>query len=72
VTTASLVKMANQIAASVPDQGAAVDQTAAHLRLFWTPTMIDTLAAHLHDHPGSVSAPVREAVRQLRPEQVAP
>jgi len=65
--TTTLVKMANQIAVSVPDQAAAIDQTAAHLRMFWTPTMIDTLAEHLDDQPESVSATVREAVRTLRP-----
>ena len=70
--TASLVKMANQIAASVPDQAMAVDQTAAHLRMFWTPGMIDTLAEHVVDHPDSVTPTVRNAVGLLRPERAAP
>jgi hypothetical protein len=67
--TDSLVKMANQIAISVPDQGAAVDQTATHLRSFWTPAMIDTLADYRHQHPDSVNATVGSALDILRPEQ---
>jgi hypothetical protein len=64
----SLVKMANQIAASVPDQGVAVDQTVTHLRSFWSPAMIDILARHAQTEPESVSRTVHSALDILRPE----
>ena len=64
----SLVKMANQIAANVPDQSMAVDQTVTHLRSFWSPAMIDILARHARTEPDSVSATVHAALDILRPE----
>ena len=65
---ARLVKMANQIAASVPDPARAAELTAAHLRTFWAPVMIDDLAAIAHDSPEAVSPAVRDALAALRPE----
>ncbi len=63
-----LVKMANQIGVSVPDQSAAAAQTAAHLRSFWTPSMIEELARHCVDHPEAASSTVRSALDLLHPE----
>lgn len=61
-----LVAMANQIAANVPDPARAAEQTAAHLRTFWAPVMIDDLAAIAHDQPDVVAPAVREALSTLR------
>ncbi len=63
-----LVKMANQIAASVPERTRVPTLTAAHLRKFWAPVMIDTLDARVRDEPDAVSADVREALTILRPD----
>ena len=51
-----LVTMANQIAANVPDPEHAAEQTAAHLRTFWAPVMIEDLAAIAHVRPELVAA----------------
>ncbi len=66
--TDALVRMANQIAANVPDPAHAGEQTAAHLRTFWAPVMIDDLAAIVHGNPAAVTPPVLEALAALRPE----
>jgi NADH-dependant formate dehydrogenase delta subunit FdsD len=63
-----LVTMANQIAANVPDPAHAAEQTAAHLRTFWAPVMIDDLAEIVHANPDAVTPPVHEALAVLRPE----
>lgn len=63
-----LVAMANQIASNVPDPAHAAEQTAAHLRAFWAPVMIDDLAAIAHVRPERVTPAVREALAALRPE----
>jgi NADH-dependant formate dehydrogenase delta subunit FdsD len=63
-----LVAMANQIAASVPVPAHAAEQTAAHLRTFWAPVMIDDLAALVQGSPELVTPAVREALAALRPE----
>ena len=63
-----LVTMANQIAANVPDRAHAAEQTAAHLRTFWAPVMIDDLVAIVHDSPDAVVPAVHEALSALRPE----
>jgi hypothetical protein len=60
--------MANQIAASVPDPAHAAEQTAAHLRTFWAPVMIDDLAAIAHHHPELMTPAVHQALAALRPE----
>lgn len=66
--TEHLVKMANQIAANVPDPANAAQQTATHLRTFWAPVMIDDLVAIAHDSPDAVAPAVHEALSALRPE----
>ena len=63
-----LVAMANQIAANVPDPARAAEQTAAHLRTFWAPVMIDDLAAIAHDRPELMTPAVHQALAALRPE----
>jgi hypothetical protein len=68
VRTEHLVKMANQIAANVPDPARAAEQTAAHLRTFWAPVMIDDLAEIARGNPSAVTPPVHEALAALRPE----
>jgi hypothetical protein len=60
--------MANQIAANVPDPAHAGEQTAAHLRAFWAPVMIDDLAEFALGDPSAVTPPVHEALAALRPE----
>jgi hypothetical protein len=57
--------MANQIAANVPDQTRAAEQTAAHLRSFWAPAMIDDLATVAGKRPDLVVSSVREALASL-------
>lgn len=64
--TSTLIKMANQIAASVPDQANADQQTAAHLAAFWTPAMIHSLAEHVQANPDDVSSAVRDALTRLQ------
>jgi hypothetical protein len=61
-----LVTMANQIAANVPDPARAAEQTAAHLRTFWAPVMIEDLAAIAAEQPERVTAAVHEALSTLR------
>jgi NADH-dependant formate dehydrogenase delta subunit FdsD len=63
-----LVAMANQIAASVPDPVHSAEQTAAHLRTFWAPVMIDDLAAIARDRPELLTPAVHQALAALRPE----
>ena len=62
-----LVTMANQIAANVPDPARAAEQTAAHLRTFWAPVMIDDLVAIARDSPELVTPAVLQALAALRP-----
>jgi hypothetical protein len=66
--TDSLVRMANQIALSVPDQALAAEQTAAHLKAFWTPSMIDELTREVARDPECVNSTVKQALADLRPE----
>ena len=65
---AKLVRMANQISASVPDATHAADQTASHLRMFWAPSMVDELAVAAHEDPAAVTPAVRAALSALRPQ----
>jgi len=62
-----LVKMANQIAANVPALTAEdrVAATAAHLKRFWTPAMIEHLRAHLREHGEDLSPAAAAALRAL-------
>ncbi len=62
-----LVRMANQISASVPDPGRAAEQTANHLRMFWSPAMVDDLAAAAERDPGRPAPAVLAALSALRP-----
>jgi NADH-dependant formate dehydrogenase delta subunit FdsD len=64
--TEHLVRMANQIAANVPDPACAAEQTAAHLRAFWAPVMIDDLAAIAAENPDDLVPAVRAALSTLR------
>lgn len=66
MSTAHLVKMANQISASVPDRASVPEQTAAHLKTFWTPSMIAALAAHTRERPDAVEPSVLAALELLR------
>ena len=52
-----LVKMANQIAASVPapTPEARIASAAAHLKRFWTPAMLAKLKEHARQHAGDLS-----------------
>jgi hypothetical protein len=67
--TEHLIRMANQIAANVPDQTRAAEQTAAHLRTFWAPVMIDDLARIAGEQPDLVAPAVREALSSLTPRR---
>lgn len=52
-----LVKMANQIAASVPapTPEARIASAAAHLKRFWTPAMVAKLKHHAQHGAGDLS-----------------
>ena len=65
-----LVRMANQIAANVPDPARAAEQTAAHLRGFWAPSMIEALAVVAAEQPERLTAAVREALSFLDPSSL--
>ena len=62
-----LVKMANQIVASIPapTPEARIDSAAAHLRRFWTPAMIARLKQHLAADGQDLSAAAAAALRAL-------
>jgi formate dehydrogenase subunit delta len=64
-----LVKMANQIAASVPDREHASVETAQHIHRFWTPAMIHELVAHVRQHPTSVLPEVSRALSELEKDK---
>lgn len=61
-----LIKMANQIAANVPDRAAVADQVAAHLRNFWTPLMRRDLQAIADDYPDLLVPDVHAALVVVR------
>jgi hypothetical protein len=65
-----LVRMANQIARSVPDPAQAPTQTAAHLRTFWATVMVDDLAVVAADSPDRLDPIVHDALSLLRPAEV--
>ena len=62
-----LVKMANQIAASIPapTPEARVASAAAHLKRFWTPAMVAKLKHHLADGGAGLSAEAAKVVAAL-------
>jgi N-acetyl-beta-hexosaminidase len=64
-----LVKMANQIAASVPDRENASVETAQHIQRFWTPAMIRELVAHARQNPTSVVPEVTRALADLEKDK---
>ena len=64
--TARLVDMANQIAMSVPDRDRAAEETAAHLRAFWTPAMIRSLDERAATGRSGLRAEVTDALALLR------
>lgn len=63
---AHLVKMANQIAANVPNRDEVAEQIAAHLRSFWTPQMRVDITAIADDYPDVLDPQVRTALEILR------
>lgn len=58
--------MANQISRNVPDQAHAAQQTAAHLRTFWTPAMIAALADEVRTDTSDVRPEVTAALALVR------
>lgn len=64
MSTANLIKMANQIAqyfASEPDQQQAVLGVRNHLQMFWTPGMRKELLAWQTTHHGADLHPLAQA-----------
>ena len=64
MSTANLIKMANQIAqyfAGEPDQQQAVLGVRNHLQLFWTPGMRKELLAWQTEHHGADLHPLAQA-----------
>ena len=70
MTAPRFVRMANQIAMSVPDRARVPAQTAAHLRAFWPRPMIDDLADYAQQHPDDVLPDVHAALEALIPEEI--
>lgn len=62
-----LVKMANQIAMNlrVHEHDRAVEETAAHLRSFWTPKMRRSLADHAAAGGDGLEPIAREAAARI-------
>ena len=61
MSTANLIKMANQIAqyfANEPDQQQAVLSVRNHLQMFWTPGMRKELLAWQAEHQGAELHPL--------------
>jgi len=64
MSTASLIKMVNQIAqhfASEPDQQQAMLSVRNHLQMFWTPGMRKELLAWQTEHQGADLHPLAQA-----------
>ncbi|MBC2654614.1 formate dehydrogenase subunit delta [Pseudomonas sp. MSSRFD41] len=66
MSTANLVKMANQIAsyfANEPDQAQAASSVRNHMQLFWTPAMRQELLAwHRQQQQSELHPLVRQAI----------
>ncbi|MVV47728.1 formate dehydrogenase [Pseudomonas sp. PB120] len=65
MSTANLIKMANQIAqyfATEPDQQAAVLGVRNHLQMYWTPGMRMELLAWQTEHPADLHPLAQAAV----------
>jgi len=63
---AHLVKMANQIAANVPNRAEVAEQVANHLRTFWTLEMRRDLQGIERDYPDDLVPDVHTALEILR------
>jgi hypothetical protein len=63
---AHLVKMANQIAANVPNRAEVGEQVATHIRTFWTPEMQREIQGIEHDYPEELVPDVHTALEILR------
>lgn len=64
-----LVRMANQIVAALASQhgeAQSAEATAAHLRRFWTPRMIEDLLAKAAEAESGLQGPARRAAELLR------
>ncbi len=60
-----LIKMANQIAHSVPTRDDVSGQVSQHLRQFWTPGMRQTLREIADENPDRLIEDVHNALRSL-------
>jgi formate dehydrogenase subunit delta len=77
VDTHKLVKMANEIAAffhAEPDQAAAIEGVAGHIRRFWDPRMRRELVEWVDEHDGEglselAAAAVKANRNRLLPQQ---
>lgn len=63
---AHLVKMANQIAANVPNRSEVAEQVATHMRSFWTPEMRSDIEEIERDYPADLVPDVHVALEILR------
>lgn len=68
MSIADLVRMSNQIAANFSHHEAeqAAAETAYHLERFWTPRMLDQLAAHARADADDLDPLVVDAIGRLR------
>ena len=60
-----LIKMANQIASSIPTREDIPGQVSAHMRLFWTTEMLKTLREIGTETPELLSDDVHSALQSL-------
>ena len=60
-----LIKMANQIASSIPTREDIPGQISAHLRQFWTSEMLQTLRQIAVETPDILSEDVHSALQSL-------
>ena len=60
-----LIKMANQIASSIPTRDDIPAQISAHMRQFWTSEMLKTLREIAAETPEILSEDVRSALHSL-------
>ena len=60
-----LIKMANQIASSIPTREDIPGQVSAHMRQFWTSEMLKTLSEIAAETPDLLSEDVHSALQSL-------
>ena len=60
-----LIKMANQIATSIPTRDDIPRQISAHMRQFWTSEMLQTLREIAAETPDILSEDVHSALQTL-------